>query len=155
MANIGSLGGSPARVSADIFDVLVIHLAIHCGPIADGFRCDMGELPAPPIAMAWVLYALAIFGAAIGLWGLFTGWLPKIGRLRWISNPAAARMMALVELLVSVSALLAAFGIGLMSRHIEPPHWLAAAELVIVPAAALLEWQARRIHQRSRPSPSI
>jgi hypothetical protein len=48
-----------------------------------------------------------------------------------------------------------ALATGFMSRHVEPPHWLATAELVIVPAAAFLEWQARRIDQRSRPSPSI
>jgi len=123
--------------------------------MAGGFGCDMGELPAPPAAMAWILYALAIVGAAIGVVGLLTGWLPKIGRLRWISSPAAARMTALAELLLSVSALIAALGVGFMSRHVEPPHWLATAELVIVPAAAFLEWQARRIDQRSRPSPSI
>ena len=132
----------------------MIDLAIQCGPIAGGFRCDMGELPAPPVALAWVLYALAIFGAVIGVMGLATGWLPKIGHLRRISTPGAVRMMALAELLLSVSALIAALGTDFMSRHIEPPHWLAVAELVIVPAAAFLEWQARRIDQRSRPSPS-
>lgn len=133
----------------------MIYLAIHCGPIAGGFGCDMGELPAPPAALVWVLYAVAIVGAVIGVVGLMTGWLPKIGRLRSISTPDAARMLALVELLLSVSALIAAFGVGFLSRHVEPPHWLAVAEFVIVPTAALLEWQARRIDRQSRPSPSI
>jgi hypothetical protein len=132
----------------------MMYLAIHCGPIAGGFGCDMGELPAPPAELAWVLYAIAIVGAAIGVVGLTTGWLPKIGQLRSISTPAGARMMALVELLLSVSALIAAFGVGFLSRHVEPPNWLAAAEFVIFPAVALLEWQARRIDRRSRPSPS-
>jgi hypothetical protein len=133
----------------------MMYLAIHCGPIAGGFGCDMGELPAPPAALASVLYAIAIVGAAIGVVGLMTGWLPKIGQLRSISTPAAARVMALVELLLSVSALIAAFGVGFLSRHVEPPAWLVAAEFVILPAATLLEWQARRIDRRSRPSPSI
>jgi hypothetical protein len=133
----------------------MMYLAIHCGPITGGFGCDMGELPAPPAALAWVLYAVAIVGIVIGVVGLMTGWLPKIGRLRTISTPAAGRTMALVELLLSVSALIAAFGVGFLSRHVEPPHWLAAAELVIVPAATLLEWQARRMDRRSRPSPSV
>lgn len=115
----------------------------------------MGDLPAPPAALAWVLYALAIFGGAIAIVTLLTGRRPKLGLLRRISSPAAARTIALAELLLSAEALVLALAADRMSRHIEPPHWLELVALVIFPVAAFLEWQAWRIDQRSRPSPSI
>ena len=131
----------------------MIPLAIHCGRIAGGFGCDMGDLPAPPAAFAYLLYALAIVGGAVGIIALVTGRLPKIGRLRRVSDPRAGRMMGLVELLVSAEALVLAVGLGFLSRHLEPPHWLELLAPVLVLAAAVLDWQARQIDRRqARPT---
>src|SRR5437764_363600 len=85
------------------------HLANHCGPVAGGFGCDMGDLPAPPAVLTWILYGIALAGLVIGLHALVTGrLLVKFGKLREISTSRAARLVGLSLLVDS----LASFEIG-------------------------------------------
>ncbi len=125
-------------------------IAIHCGPMGGGFGCDMGDLPAPPAALAWVLVALAVVGLVCGVYMLITG-LPllRFGRLKEISTAPAGRLLGLALVLDSFVSVVIAQFINLMSQHIEPPRWsgLVFFPLLLVIA---LQWFAFRIDRRPK-----
>jgi len=122
------------------------HLANHCGPVAGGFGCDMGDLPAPPAVLTWILYGIALAGLVIGLHALVTGrLLVKFGKLREISTSRAARLIGLSLLVDSLASFEIGREIGLLVNHVEPPHWSQFFVFALFIAAALLQWLAFRV----------
>jgi len=122
------------------------HLAIHCGPVAGGFGCDMGDLPAPPAALTWILYGIALAGLVFGLYALVTGrLLVRFGKLKEISTSRATRMVGLSLLLDSLASFEIGRAWGLLGNHVEPPHWSELFVFALFIAAALLQWLAFRV----------
>jgi hypothetical protein len=128
------------------------YLTIHCRPVGGGFGCDMGDLPAPPAALSWILYGLALGGLILGLYALVTGrLLVRWGKLKEISTARATRIIGLSLLVESVVSLEVGRVVALLSNHIEPPH---ESELFVFPlliVGALLQWLAFRIDRHPNP----
>ena len=126
----------------------VTHLAIHCGPTGGSFGCDMGDLPAPPVAFAWLLFAVAVLALLLGVYMVITGrLLLRFGKLKHVSTPRGTRLLGLALILDGFAGAVIAQVIGLLSQHLEPPRW---SELVIIPLilVAALQWLTFRIDRR-------
>src|SRR5690349_2110847 len=94
---------------------LVIPMAIRCGPMGGGFGCDMGEIPPPPAALAWVLVAFAVVALVCGIYMLITGLpLVRFARLKQISTARAGRLLGLALVLDSFVSVVIAQFINLM-----------------------------------------
>ena len=131
----------------------VVELAIHCGPIAGGYACDMGELPTPPAELAIVLYAIAAAAMYLGIFVVLSGRLPiRLGLLREIWSKTAARLIGLSLVVWSFCVAWFGWDWALLSRHSVPsPTWL---ELLLSPtffASLALSWWAYRIDRRRTP----
>src|SRR3989442_10865501 len=132
----------------------MIPLATHCGPIAGGFGCDMGDLPATPAALAWGLVALAVVVLLYGVYMLSTGLPPvRFGRLKEISTARAGRLLGLALVLDSLVFVLLAQVINLLSQHIEPARWSALVFSVPLLLVVGLQWLAFRSDRRPTLAP--
>lgn len=119
-----------------------------------GFGCDMGDLPAPPAALAWVLLASAILGLFFGLYLLLAGRPPvRFGILSQISTVRRGRLLGLALILDSIAAVIIAQGINFLSQHIEPPRWWDLGLFPLMLAAAALQWIALRVDRIPKPTP--
>jgi hypothetical protein len=108
----------------------------------------MGDLPAPPAAFAWLLFAVAVVGLVLGIHLLMTGRpLVRFGRLKQVCTSRAGRLLGLALVLDSLAGDLIAQFINLLSQHIEPSRW---SNLVVIPLflGAALQWLAFRIDRR-------
>jgi len=134
----------------------VVELAIHCGPIAGGYACDMGELPAPPVELAFITYAMAAAGLAIGTYSVISGRLPiKVGRLKQIWSKGAARLSGVSLVIYSLFAVLLGWEAAILSRHVVPsPGWLGLLSLPVAIVTLSLDWLAHRI-DRGRTPPNV
>lgn len=129
-------------------------LAIHCAPMGGGFGCDMGDLPAPPAAFAWLLVAGAIIGLIFGASLLLAGRAPvRFGILNQTSTVRAGRLLGLALILDSIAAVFIAQGINFLSQHMEPPRWWDLGLLPLTLAAAALQWLALRVDRTPKPTP--
>lgn len=129
------------------------YLAIHCGANSGGFGCDMGDLPAPPAALSWFFYGLALVGLMLGLYALLAGrLLVRWGKLKEISTPRATRITGLSMLLESLVSLELGRKVVLLSNHVEPPPWSQLLIFPVVILAALLQWLAFRIDRHPNPA---
>jgi hypothetical protein len=132
----------------------MIPMAIHCGPMGGGFGCDMGDLPPPPAALAWVLVALAVVGLVCGVYMLITGVpLVRFGKLKEISTARAGRLFGLALVLDSFVGVVIAQFINLTRQHIEPPPWTGLVFLIPLILVAALQWFAFRIDRRPKAAP--
>jgi disulfide bond formation protein DsbB len=142
-----------ALVPAIYLTQTVTHLAIHCGPTGGSFGCDMGDLPAPPVAFAWLLFAVAVLGLLLGVYMVVTGrLLVRFGTLKGVSTPRGTRLLGLALILDSFAAALIAQGINLLSQHLEPPRWFELVFVALILVAAL-QWLAFRSDRRPGPAP--
>ena len=134
-------------------DVTVVDLAIHCGPIAGGYGCDLGELPAPPVELAFVLYAIAAAGLAIGTYSVISGrFLIKYGQLKQIWSKSAARLIGVSLVIWSLFAILLGWETAILSRHVLPsPGWVGLLGLPVVIVTLSLDWWAYSIDRRHTP----
>ena len=124
----------------------MVHLAIHCGPTGGTFGCDPGDLPAPPAAAAWLLFALGILGLVLGAYMLIAGRpLVRIGMLKGISTIQAVRLLGFAMLISSIDAVLIARFVDLLSQHLEPPRWSTFVLFPITIAVPLVQWFAIRM----------
>lgn len=108
----------------------------------------MGDLPAPPVVFAWLLFAVAVLALLLGVYMVITGrLLLKFGKLKLVSTPRGTRLLGLALILDSFAGVLIAQVLSLLSQHLEPPRW---SELVFVPLilVAGLQWLAFRIDRR-------
>ena len=122
------------------------HLTLHCGPTGGSFGCDPGDLPAPPAAAAWLLFALGILGLVFGAYMLMTGRpLVKIGMLKRISTIRAVRLLGAAMLINSLAAVLMARSLDLLSQHLEPPRWSIFVFFPITMAVLAVQWFAFRL----------
>jgi hypothetical protein len=121
--------------------------------MAGGYGCDMGELPAPPVELAFVTYAIAAAGLAIGIYSVISGRLPiKVGRLKQIWSKRAARLIGVSLVIYSLFAVLLGWEAAILSRHAVPsPEWLALLSLPVAIVTFSLDWWAHRI---DRPAPN-
>lgn len=130
----------------------MVELAIHCGPIAGGYGCDMGELPAPPVELATVIYAIATAGLAVGIYTVISGHLLlRVGRLKQIWSKKAARLIGLSLVIESLIAVWLGRDTVALSHHTVPSSdWLGMIAFPALLAAFALDWWAHRI-DRPRP----
>jgi hypothetical protein len=107
----------------------------------------MGELPAPPVELAFVTYAIAAAGLAIGTYSAISGrLLIKIGRLKQIWSKRAARLIGLSLVISSLFAVLLGWEAAILSRHVVPsPGWLGLLSLPVAIVTLSLDWWAFRI----------
>jgi hypothetical protein len=112
----------------------------------------MRQLPAPPVALAFVTYAMAAAGLAIGTYSVISGrLLMKVGRLKQIWSKRAARLIGLSLVIWSLFAVLLGWEAAILSRHVVPsPGWLGLLSLPVAIATLSLDWWAYRI-DRPRP----
>jgi hypothetical protein len=149
------VGASAATTCASIFDVPVAHLEIHCGPIAGGFGCDMGQLPSPPAALTAVAYALAATAVILGAYLILSGRLPpRVGRLKQIQSRRATRILGASLMIWSLGAAWTGWEMAILSHHAEPsPRWLGMTPFLALMASLGLSWWAYRLDRRARPLP--
>jgi hypothetical protein len=149
------VGASVATICASIFDVPVAQLAIHCGPIAGGYGCDMGQLPSPPGALTVVAYALAAPAVILGAYLLLSGRLPlRVGRLKQIHSRRATRLLGASLVIWSFGAALTGWETAILSHQAEPsPRWLGMTPFLALIASLGLSWWAYRLDRRARPLP--
>jgi hypothetical protein len=118
-----------------------------------GFGCDMGDLPAPPVAFAWLLVAGAIIGLIFGACLLITGRpLVRFGILNKTSTTRGGRLLGLALILDSIAAAFIAQAINFLSQHIEPPRWWDLGLLPLMLSAAALQWLVLRVDRTPRPA---
>jgi hypothetical protein len=131
----------------------VVELAIHCGPIAGGYGCDMGELPAPPAESVTVFYALAAAAMALGIYVILSGRLPiRLGLLKKIWSKRATRLIGLSYVAWSFFAVWLGRDFALLSRHTVPgPTWLEMLFFPAIIANLALQWWAYTIDRRRTP----
>jgi len=130
------------------------HLAIHCGPVAGGFSCDMGEFPSPPAEFAIIFYALGAAGLAVAAYTVISGRLrARPGRLKQIWSQTAIRLLGLSLAIQSlVAVLLGSDLVTLSHRTIPSRAWLGMASFPAVLASLALNWWAYHIDRRRTPS---
>jgi hypothetical protein len=149
------VGASAATISASIFDVPVAHLAIHCGPIAGGYGCDMGQFPSSPAAFTAVAYALAAAALILGAYLVLSIRLPlRVGRLKNIQSRSATRILGASLMIWSLGAAWTGWEMAILSHHAEPsPRWLGMTPFLATMASLGLSWCAYRLDRRARPLP--
>ncbi|MEA2635289.1 MAG: hypothetical protein QOH92_2056 [Chloroflexota bacterium] len=103
----------------------------------------MGELPAPPVELAFVAYAIAAAGLSVGTYTVISGHLLlRVGLLKQIWSKKAARLIGLSLVIESLIAVWLARDTVALSHHAVPsPDWLG---IIAFPAAlagfALQHW---------------
>ena len=113
----------------------------------------MGDLPAPPVAFAWLLVAGAIIGLIFGACLLITGRpLVRFGILNKTSTTRGGRLLGLALILDSIAAVFIAQGINFLSQHIEPPRWWDLGLLPLMLSAAALQCLALWVDRTPRPA---
>ena len=107
----------------------------------------MGELPAPPVELAFVAYALGAAGLAVAAYTLISGrLLARPGRLKQIWSKRAARLIGVSLVIWSLFAVLLGWQGAILSRHVVPsPGWLGLLSLPVAIVSFSLEWWAHRI----------
>jgi hypothetical protein len=133
----------------------VVHLAIHCGPIAGGFGCDMGQLPSPPAVLTVVAYALAAAALILGAYVVLSGRLPlRVGRLKQIHSRRATRILGASLMTWSLGAVWIGWDTANLSHHAEPsPLWLGMTPFLVIMVSLGLSLWAYRLDRRARPLP--
>jgi hypothetical protein len=134
----------------------VVELAIHCGPIAGGYGCDMGEFPTPPAEFAIIFYAFAVAGLAVAAYTVISGrLLVRPGRLKQIWSQTAIRLLGLSLAIQSLVAVLLGSDLVVLShRTVTSPEWLSVAPFPAILASLGLDWWAYHIDRRRTP-PSV
>jgi hypothetical protein len=120
--------------------------------MSGGYGCDMGELPAPPPAVGWILVILGVVAFLVGVQMLTTGRvLLRIGRLKDVSTTGAARVLGLALVLDAIVFVWLAYASTYLSHHQVPPTW---AELTFLPVILVtgLVGLAYRINQPRKAS---
>ena len=132
----------------------MIRLTTHCGATGGSFGCDPGDLPAPPVAFAWLLFAVAALALLLGVYMVITGrLLLRFGKLKHVSTPRGTRLLGLALILDSFAGALIAQGTNLLSQHLEPPRWSEVVFVPLIILVAALQWLAFRIDRRPGPAP--
>ena len=131
----------------------MVHLAIHCGPIAGGYGCDLGEFPSPPAEFAIIFYALGAAGLAVAAYTVISGrLLIRPGRLKQIWSKRAARLIGVSLVIWSLFAVLLGWETTILSRHAVPsPAWLDLLSLPVAIVSLSLDWWAYHIDRRRTP----
>ena len=114
------------------------------------------RLPAPPVELAFITYAMAAAGLAIGTYSVISGRLPiKVGRLKQIWSKRAARLSGVSLVIYSLFAVLLGWEAAILSRHVVPsPGWLGLLSLPVAIVTLSLDWLAHRI-DRGRTPPNV
>jgi len=117
----------------------------------------MGELPAPPVEMAFVIYAIAAAAMVLGIYVVLSGHLPiRLGFLKEIWSTRATRLIGLSYVVWSFFAVWLGRDLALLSRHTVPsPSWLEMLFFPTFIASLALQWWAYQIDRRRTPSSSV